>query len=101
MKRRKQLPKKSFLNLLIIIFIIIISCIFIIDFFKNSNSSLITDKRFNSGYTEYICELDGHSKNIIINPAKYELQLDGKSWVEVTENEYSENHIGNRWRKLK
>lgn len=93
--------KKSFPNLLIIVLMIIISCVFIIVAYKDTNSSLITDKRFNSGYTEYICELDGHSKNIIINPAKYELQIDGKSWVEVTENEYSENHIGNRWRKLK
>lgn len=93
--------KKSFLNLLIIVFMIIISCIFIIVVYKDTNSSLITDKRFNSGYTEYICELDGNNKNIIINPAKYELQIDGKSWIEVTENEYSENHIGNRWRKLK
>lgn len=93
--------KKSFLNLLIIVSMIIISWIFIIVAYKDTNSSLITDKRFNSGYTEYICELDGHSKNIIINPAKYELQIDGRSWVEVTENEYSENHIGNRWRKLK
>lgn len=93
--------KKSFLNLLIIVLMIIISCVFIIVAYKDTNSSLITDKRFNSGYTEYICELDGHGKNIIINPAKYELQLDGKSWVEVTENEYSENHIGNRWRSFK
>ena len=93
--------KKSFLNLLIIVLMIIISCVFIIVAYKDTNSSLITDKRFNSGYTEYICELDGHGKNIIINPAKYELQIDGKSWVEVTENEYSENHIGNRWREFK
>lgn len=97
----KKTHKKSFLNLLIIVLMIIISCVFIIVAYKDTNSSLITDKRFNSGYTEYICELDGHGKNIIINPAKYELQLDGKSWVEVTENEYSENHIGNRWRELK
>lgn len=93
--------KKPFLNLFIIVLMIIISCVFIIVAYKDTNSSLITNKRFNSGYTEYICELDGHSKNIIINPAKYELQIDGRSWVEVTENEYSENHIGNRWRKLK
>ena len=64
--------KKPFLNLLIIVLMIIISCVFIIVAYKDTNSSLITDKRFNSGYTEYICELDGHSKNIIINPAKYE-----------------------------
>lgn len=57
----------------------------------------ITDRRFDSGYTETI-QKDGVSV-LITHPPNYELQLDGENWVDVTEIEYSRFRVGEHYRK--
>lgn len=55
----------------------------------------VTDKRFISEHIE-IVEAGGSYFNVQA-PEKYEIQLDGEEWVEVTEREYLCAHIGERF----
>lgn len=74
--------------------ILIISGIAVADYFS---SPTVTKMRFDSGYTEMIQKDEG---TVCINhPAKYEIQLDGENWVEVTEAEYAELKTGSHYRK--
>ena len=55
----------------------------------------VTDKRFISEHIE-IVEAGGSYFNVQA-PEKYEIQLDGEEWVEVTEREYLCANIGERF----
>lgn len=80
--------------IVIIMAIVIISRIAIVNYFS---SPTVTKKRFDSGYTEMIQKDEGTF--CINHPAKYEIQLDGENWVEVTEAEYAELKTGSHYRK--
>lgn len=59
----------------------------------------VTDKRYHAGFTEIVQRLDGSDRSYKVCPEKYELQLDGESWVEVTADEYKNISVGEHIRR--
>lgn len=64
---------------LLVAFIVITAVCAVIRYFQ---APLVTDKRFTAGY-----------------PNRYELQLDGDDWIEVTEQEYADSRINGHFQR--
>lgn len=60
-------------------FLVITAVCAVISYFQ---APLVTDKRFTAGY-----------------PNRYELQLDGDDWIEVTEQEYADSRINGHFQR--
>lgn len=69
---------KVIASLLAAFFVITAVCA-VISYFQ---APLVTDKRFTAGY-----------------PNRYELQLDGDDWIEVTKQEFEDNHINRHFQR--
>lgn len=95
-EREERLTGAACVGVVVGFFALILGLILGIAFCGSVNDlPRVTDKRFISEHIE-IVEAGGSYFNVQA-PEKYEIQLDGEEWVEVTEREYICAHIGERF----
>lgn len=85
--------------LMCVLVVVLIAAVLAVSYKNMLSQPVVTDKRYHAGFTEIVQRLDGSDRSYKVYPEKYELQLDGESWVEVTADEYKNISVGEHIRR--
>lgn len=85
--------------LMCVLVVVLIAAVLAVSYKNMLSQPVVTDKRYHAGYTEIVQRLDGSDRLYKVCPEKYELQLDGENWVEVTADEYNNIIVGEHIRR--